>query len=60
LAGQQVWGVGTIEHVVAWVVDAGADIDGEGTFGKVVGVQGLLGSERSSLAIRELVTLYVL
>ena len=30
-----------------WVVDAGADVN-------VVGVQGLLGSERRSLAIREL------
>ena len=36
------------------MVDAGAEIDGEGTFGNVVGVQGLLGSERRSLAICEL------
>ena len=35
-------------------MDAGPEIDGEGTFGNVVGVQGLLGSERRSLAIREL------
>jgi hypothetical protein len=42
LAGQQVWGVGTVDYVVAWVVDAGAMVDGEGTFGNVVGVQGLL------------------
>ena len=54
LAGQQVWGVGTVEHVITWVVDAGAKVDGEGTFGNIVGVQGLLGSERRSLAIREL------
>ena len=54
LTGQQVWGVGTVEHVVAWVVDAGAEVDGEGAFGYVVGVQGLLGSERRSLAISEL------
>ena len=54
LTGQQVWGVGTVEHVVAWVVDAGAKVDGEGTFGNVVGVQGLFGSERRSLAISEL------
>ncbi len=54
LAGQQIWGVGTIEHVVAWVVDAGAEVDGESTFGNVVGVEGLLRSERSSLAICEL------
>ena len=26
LTRQQVWGVGTIEHVVAWVVDAGAEV----------------------------------
>ena len=54
LTGQQVWGVGTVEHVVAWVVDAGAEVDGEGTFSDVVGVQGFLGSERRSLAISEL------
>jgi hypothetical protein len=36
------------------VVDAGAEVDGEGAFGYVVGVQGLLGSERRSLAISEL------
>ncbi len=35
-------------------MDAGAEVDGEGTFGNVVGIQGLLGSERRSLAIREL------
>jgi len=35
-------------------VDAGAKVDGEGTFGNVVGVQGLLGSKRCSVAIREL------
>jgi hypothetical protein len=49
LTGQQVWGVGTVEHVVARVVDASAEVDGEGTFGNVVGVQVLLGSERRSL-----------
>jgi len=54
LAGKQVWGVGTVEHVVPWVVDAGAEVDGEGTFGNVVGAQGLLGSERRTLVIREL------
>ncbi len=43
-----------VGHVVAWVVDAGAEVDGEGTLGNVVGVQGLLGSERRALAIREL------
>ena len=53
LTRQQVRGVGTVEHVVAWVVDAGAEVDGEGAFGYVVGVQGLLGSERRSLAISE-------
>ena len=42
------------DFLVAWVVDAGAKIDGKGTFGKVVGVQGLLGSECHLLAIREL------
>jgi hypothetical protein len=52
LTGQQVWGVGTVEHVVAGVVDAGAEVDG--AFGNVVGVQGLLGSERRSLSISEL------
>ena len=26
LTRQQVWGVGTIDHVVAWVVDAGAEV----------------------------------
>ena len=41
-------------YVVAWVVDAGAEVDGEGTFGNVVGVQGLFGSERRLLAISEL------
>jgi len=51
---QQVWGVGTIEHVVAWVVDAGTEVDGEDIFGNIVGVQGLLGSKRRSLAICEL------
>jgi hypothetical protein len=35
-------------------VDAGAEVDGEGAFGNVVGVQGLLGSERRSLSICEL------
>ena len=54
LTGQQVWGVGTVEHVVAGVVDAGAEVDGESTLGNVVGVQGLLGSECRALAIREL------
>jgi len=38
LAGQQIWGV---EHVVSWVMDTDVEVDGEGTFGNVVGVQGL-------------------
>jgi len=36
LAWQQIWGVGAVEHVVSWMVDAGAEIDGAGTFGNVV------------------------
>ena len=52
LAGQQISGV---EHVVSWVMDTDAEVDGEGTFGNVVGVQGLFESERHSLTIRELV-----
>ena len=38
LAGQQIWGV---EHVVSWVMDTDVEVHGEGTFGNVVGVQGL-------------------
>ena len=53
LAGQQIWGVGTVEHVVSWMVDAGAEVDSEGTFGNVVGVQGLLGSEEDSLVFND-------
>ena len=40
--------------MLAWVVDACAEVDGEGALGNFVGVQGLLGSERRSLAICEL------
>ena len=36
------------------MVDAGAEVDGEGALGNVVCVQGLLGSERRSLSICEL------
>jgi hypothetical protein len=35
------------------MVDAGAEVDSEGTFGNVVGVQGLLGSEEDSLVFND-------
>jgi len=35
------------------MVDAGAEVDSEGTFGNVVGVQGLLGSEENSLVFND-------
>jgi len=47
-------GVVAVEHVVARVVDAGAKVDCEGTFGDVVGVEEFLEGERCSLAICEL------
>ena len=43
----------TVEHVVSWMVDAGAEVDSEGTFGNVIGVQGLLESEENSLVFKD-------
>jgi len=54
LARQQMWGSQAVEHVIARMVDAGSKIDGESTFGDVVGVEGLHGGERYSLTVCEL------
>jgi len=54
LARQQIWGIQPIEQVITRMIDAGSKVDGEGTFGDIVGVEGLLGGERCPLTVGEL------